>query len=470
MTIELKLQRQQAKALTCPANELLYGGAAGGGKSHLMRVAAIYYCQAIPKLQTYLFRRTYGEIKKNHMEGPTSFPELLAPLVKAGRVAITEHEIRFDNGSKIHLCHLQYAKNLYNYQGAEIHLLLMDELTHFTEEEYRYLRGRVRLGALEVPEEMHHAVPRIISGTNPGGIGHNWVKRTFVNQGAMRIIKTPRSEGGMRRVFIPARLEDNPAMLANDPTYIDRLEGLGDALLVRALREGDWDIVAGSMYGATWRKDRHEIDPFPIPISWRIWAGADDGFAAPASVHWMTEDPDTKTIYVIAEIYRSGMLPREFAERWRETEGGILVQVPTRKGTDPEITHLGEVGNLDPIQGLMDCASFANTGQAEISRGNQLRALGIKIKPADKWAGSRIHRVQNLHKLLGPNPRDPKGMPGLRFFKTCRNAIETIPTLPRDKNNQEDVDTDGEDHAFDSVTYGLQWKQHKLERRRLAGT
>jgi hypothetical protein len=123
----------------------------------------------------------------------------------------------------------------------------------------------------------------------------------------------------------------------------------------------------------------------------------------------------------------------------------------------------------DPIAGLMDSAAFSNTGQAEISRGNQLKAFGIKIRPAEKWAGSRVHRVQNFHRALGPNPKDPKGTPGIRFFKNCRVAIETIPSLPRDKNNHEDVDTDADDHAFDSVTYGLQWRQHKVERVRIHG-
>lgn len=464
-TVHLPLQRQQAKALTCPANELLYGGAAGGGKSHLIRVAAIYYCQSVRNLQAYLFRRTFGEIKKNHMEGPTGFRTLLAPLVNAGEVQILENEIRFlRTGSKIHLCHLQYTKSLYIYQGAEIHLLLMDELTHFTEEEYRYLRGRVRLGGLEVPSQFKGILPRIISGTNPGNVGHVWVKREFVTPGAMRVYRTQRSDGGMVRCFIPARLEDNPAMLANDPDYIDRLEGLGDPVLVRALKEGDWDIVAGAMFGERWRKALHEVDPFPIPYGWKIWTGIDDGFAAPASIHWLTEDPDLKTIYVINEVYRSGMLPNDMAEKIREAESRIRIALPDGK---EEL-----FGNLstDPVRGLMDSAAFSNTGQAEIPRGNQLKNLGIKVRPVEKWPGSRIHRVQNLHRLMAPNPRDPKGNPGIRFFKTCRHAIETIPALPRDPDSPEDVDTEAEDHAFDSVTYALQWKSVSLVKKRMSGS
>lgn len=462
-TVVLSLQPRQTKALTCPANEMLYGGAAGGGKSHLMRVMAIRYCLAVNDLQAYLFRRTYGELRLNHMEGPTSFPALLAPLVNAGKVSVVDKEIRFhETGARIHLCHLQYSKSLMKYQGAEMHLLLMDELTHFTEAEYRYLRGRVRIGTLEIPDDLKGEIPRIMSGTNPGGQGHNWVKKMFVDNGEQRIIQTPKKEGNMRRVYIPARLSDNPALTENDPDYIHRLEGLGDAILVKALKDGDWNIVAGAMFGNTWRKHLHEMNAFPIPIEWPIWTGMDDGFAAPAACYWMTQNPDIKTIYVIAELYRTGMLAPDFAARIKDIEGRI-----PRIAGDDIVYHKDMV--MDEISGIMDSAAFSNTGQAEISRGNQMKSAGIKIRPAEKWPGSRIHRVQNFHKMLAPNARDKRGFPGIRFFKNCRSAIRTIPTLPRDDKNVEDVDTHADDHAFDAVTYGLQWKSRRFTRKRLGG-
>lgn len=456
--IDLKLQPQQAKAFTVPANEILYGGAAGGGKSHLMRVDAIYWCQRVPGLQAYIFRRNYGDLRLNHMEGPTSFRELLAPLVNAGRCAIVEEEIRFDNGSKIHLCHLQYTKSLQKYQGAEIHWLGIDELTHFEEKQYRYLRGRVRLGSLKVPPDLRHRLPRIVCGTNPGGVGHNWVKRCFIKLGAMRVVQMPKKEGGLRRVFIPARLEDNPAMIANDPDYESRLEGLGDALLVRAMREGDWDVVAGAMFGDKWRKSRHVCDPFPIPVDWKVWRGADDGYGAPAACYWLAEQPTTGTIYVVDELYRADMLPHDYASR-------VLA-----KDTALERDENGDVVmNTETLDGLMDSAAFANNGQSDLPRGKQIVKAGAKFRPVEKWPGSRVHRCQDFHRRLAPNPKDPEGKPGIIFFSRCRKAIDTIPTLPRDPNNLEDVDTDGDDHAYDAVTYGLQWKQAGVTRRRLGG-
>ena len=454
--VEYRLQPQQAKAFTVPANEILYGGAAGGGKSHLMRIDAIYWCQQVPGLQAYIFRRNYGDLRLNHMEGPTSFPELLAPLIKAGKCEIVAEEIRFDNGSKIHLCHLQYTKSLQKYQGAEIHWLGIDELTHFEEKQYRYLRGRVRLGGLKVPDALKHRLPRIVCGTNPGGIGHNWVKRCFIKLGPMRVVQMPKKEGNMRRVFIPARLEDNPALMANDPDYESRLEALGDPLLVRAMREGDWDVVAGAMFGEAWRKSRHVCKPFPIPVDWKVWRGADDGYAAPAACYWLAENPNTGTIYVVDELYKTGMLPHDYAQRVLEKDGNL------------EREENGEaVLNTERLDGLMDAAAFANTGQSDTPRGPQIVKAGAKFRPVEKWPGSRVHRVQDFHRRLGTNERDPDKGPGIVFFDRCRNAIETIPTLPRDPNNIEDVDTDGDDHAFDGVTYGLQWKSQKVTRKRV---
>ena len=145
--------------------------------SHLLRIAAIAFSYDVPGLQSYLFRRLSPDLLKNHMDGPSGFPVLLAPWVDSGFVKInySENHISFANGlngsfsggSKIFLCHCQYEKNKISYQGAEIHLLLFDELTHFTDSIYRYLRGRLRLGPLEIPDRYKGLFPRVISGANP---------------------------------------------------------------------------------------------------------------------------------------------------------------------------------------------------------------------------------------------------------------------------------------------------------------
>ena len=166
---------------------MLYGGAAGGGKSHLMRVAAIVWCAAIPGLQVYLFRRIRDDLIKNHMEGPKGFRSMLAGWSLCDFVKIVDDEIRFWNGSKIYLCHCKDEKDIYKYQGAEIHVLLVDELTHFTETMYRFLRNRVRMVGVQLPSNYAGKFPRILAGANPGNIGHLWVKATFVDLSLIHI-------------------------------------------------------------------------------------------------------------------------------------------------------------------------------------------------------------------------------------------------------------------------------------------
>lgn len=449
-TLDIELHPKQAYALQTPATEVLFGGSAGGGKSWLMRVAAITWALQVPMLQVYLFRRLFPDLQKNHMEGEQGFPRLLAPMIASGQCAIVRDQIRFYNGAKIFLCHCQHEKDLAKYQGADVHVLLLDELTHFTETIYRYLRGRCRVGdGVRIPAHLRGQFPRIMASSNPGGIGHHWVKAAFVDPGPYRIHTASAEDGGNRRQFIPARLTDNPSLDAE--TYTKQLQGLGDPLLVRAMLDGDWTVVAGAMFGSVWRRDRHIVPPFPIPEGWKLWRGADDGFGSPASCHWFTQDPDIKTIYVIGELYRAGMLPDDFAER-------VLKR-------DRSIEMLDGFGartlNTESLIGIMDSASDAQTGhgaggQVIPSRLKAMNALGCRWKQAAKGPGSRVLGIQDLHRRLAPNPTDPQKRPGLIFFETCREAIRIFSAIQRDKDNPEDVDSNEEDHAVDSIRYGLQ--------------
>ena len=247
--IVLALHPKQEVALNTPATEVLFGGAAGGGKSHLMRSAAILWASAVDGLQVYLFRRQLPDLVKNHMEGPSGFHAMLAPWTSAGHAEIVESEIRFWNGSKIYLCHCKDEQDRFNYHGAEIHVLLMDELTHFPEVVYRFLRSRVRAVGLSVPPEYVGRFPRILCGSNPGNIGHHWVKATWIDRlKPFELRPAPESEGGMLRQFIPSRLADNPSMVKDDPGYRVRLRGLGSTALVRAMEEGDWNVVEGAFF------------------------------------------------------------------------------------------------------------------------------------------------------------------------------------------------------------------------------
>jgi hypothetical protein len=334
-------------------------------------------------------------------------------------------------------------------------------VTGNTEDMYRFLRGRCRLGKLRVPDRYKGLFPRILSGANPGGIGHVWVKHTFVKPRARRldyIIWKPKSvkDGSWPRQFIPSRLEDNKILQRNDPGYADVLESIGDPLLVRAMREGDWDVVAGSMFGDVWSVRRHVCQPFPIPWDWELWRGADDGYGDPAACYWFAQNPRTTTIYVIRELYAAGMLPAMFAERVKRGDGELEL-----------ITTQGEIVlNNTILKGMLDSAAFAKTGvehiigQAAVSRGDQMNAMGCRWIPVEKGPDSRKHRAQNLHRLLAPNPKEPMPplgspfgqRPGIVFFDTCVNAIETIPGLQRDPKRIEVVAESKYDHCFAAGT------------------
>lgn len=261
-----------------------------------MRIAAIVWCSSVPGLQVYLFRRIREDLIKNHMEGPKGFRSMLAAWSVAGWCHIVEDEIRFWNGSKIYLCHCKDEKDIYKYQGAEIHVLLLDELTHFTETMYRFLRNRVRMVGLHVPPEYAGRFPRILCGANPGNIGHLWVKTTFVTaRDPMTVALMQPSEGGMQRQYIPARLEDNPSMAEDDPGYENRLEGLGSKTLVMAMRWGDWNVIEGAFFDC-WDERRHVVTPFAVPDDWPRFRSGDWGSASPFSIGWWAIAGDEYTL------------------------------------------------------------------------------------------------------------------------------------------------------------------------------
>ena len=457
--MELRLHPKQTEAFLTEATEVLYGGAAGGGKSHLMRTAAIAWCTDIPGLQVYIFRRISDDLIKNHMEGPTGFPAMLGEWVEAGHVKIRHQptSIEFWNGAKIHLCHCQYEKDVIKYQGAEIHVLMPDELTHFTEKIYRYLRGRCRLGALKLPQRYAGRFPRIIAGSNPGGVGHNWVRATFVDGAPpMEVVQQPKEEGGMRRQYIPARLDDNPTLRETDPDYIDRLEGLGNPALVKAMRDGDWNIVAGGMFDDVWSEAKHAIEPFAIPAGWRIDRSFDWGSSRPFSVGWWAVSDGTEakrkdgstftvprgTLFRIGEWYGWNGKPNE---------GLKMLAVDVAAGILKREKAMGYEGRVRP--GPADSAIFDTQNGMCIA--DDMAKAGVRWERADKGPGSRRNGWERVRQVLSAAKAFPMEEPGLFVFNTCRQFIRTVPVLPRDDKDPDDIDTDAEDHVADEARYRI---------------
>lgn len=446
--LNLHLHPRQWEAYLSPASEILYGGAVGGGKSILIRFAAIMYAASIPGLQVYLFRRIHEDLIKNHVEGIKGFRNLLSGWVACGLCEIVDEEIRFWNGSKIYLCHCQLEKHRFKYQGAEIHLLLIDELTLFTEVIYRFLRSRVRVVGLDIPEGFKKQFPkggRIICGSNPGNIGHGWVKATFVDHG-QEVWQTSDEEGGRSRQYIPAKMADNPNLLEDDPNYVKSVRGLGNPELVRAMESGDWDVIAGAFF-SMWDSKRHVIKRFSPPISWLRFTSSDWGYAKPFSTGWWA---------IVDEPFRVETSSGDFIT----LKKGCLVRYKEWYGCDPKQVNTGlKLSVSDWAKGVVKRSEYddvkyniADTSMFSEDGGESMaetaRKLGLYLKPTDK---KRIAGWQQLiNRLYGDEEFEA---PMIVFMDNCRDTIRTVPALQHNEFKVEDLDTDMEDHAADEIRY-----------------
>lgn len=426
-------------------------------------MAAIAWCTIIPGLQVYLFRRTFPDLWKNHMTGSGSFPELLAPWVKSREVRIIEgkNKIKFANGSQIHLCHCQYASDVIDYQGAEIHVLMIDELTQWTEDMYRYLRGRVRLGGLKVPDAMKGRFPRVLAGANPGGIGHNWVRSSFIKIGPpLSLNQMPDDQAGMLRQYIPARLEDNPTLTENDPDYVKRLSGLGSKELVQAMREGNWDIVAGGALDDVWGDGRRIIVPrFKLPASWRIDRSYDWGQSKPFSVLWfgMADGSEAKLENgnKFAPVRGSLIVAHEWYGAKGPNEGLMMQDSQIAKGIISREDDLMRAGwfpyrpKPGPADNMID--NVRMVGVPTIA--DEMKREGVVWEPSDKAPGTRKIGLALIRSRLQESQKDQPEAPCLYVMEHNAQALDHWPVLPRDKNDPDDVDTEAEDHDYDALRY-----------------
>jgi hypothetical protein len=468
---------KQTRALCSVATEILYGGAAAGGKSFFVRALAILLCGLIPGLNVYLFRRLYDDLIKNHMEGTGGFPELLAPFIVSGHVKIVESEIRFWNGSRIFLCHCQHEKDRFKYLGAEIHVLLMDELTTFSEVIYRFLRGRCRAPGLAIPEwarvffrakfgvELGEKIPLILCGSNPGNIGHVWVKSSFIDGAKpFEVRRMSKKEGGMLRQYIPAMLTDNPHVDAED--YSGKLEGLGNPALVRAMLHGDWNIVAGAFFDVL-SEDKHKLPSLTPPKHWTRFRSLDWGSAKPFSVGWWCIAEGGE--YVRLKDGTERMFPKGALIRYREWYG-VQKDEDGRAKPDTGLRMTAEaVGRgikereaaekVDESLSVADPAIWKEDGGPSIAEKmlrcdpkNPMSNIGPRFQPADN---SRVTGWQAMYGRLVWQGMDDEE-PLLYVTEDCTDWWRTVPALQHDDAKPEDVDSRMEDHAGDDTRYACQ--------------
>lgn len=416
------------------ANEILYGGAAGGGKTKALIMDALFRCLKNPGTTACVFRRTYQELEDTDIkEAMASYPEGLATY-NAGR-----HEFRLVNGSKILFRHCENAADRFKYSGIEIQFLYFDELTSFEQEVYDFLKTRLRA------KKALGVVPIVRSASNPGNIGHGWVKKMFVDAGPYMSIQEQRiysetlhKERVIRTQYIPALATENPFITED---YIFELEQKPQALR-ESLLTGSWSSFEGMCF-PEWRcdeahfKDRkwtHVIEPFDIPLDWPRFFGFDHGYSKPASCGWYALEPGTQTLIRYKEWYLCK--PRQANVGLELTPVQIADGILEREEE--------EIRNNITVMRVADPAIFdksrGDSVADQMAPGYMGRHRGVVFARGDH---SRIPGKMQIHERLR---FDDKGMPKLQVFNTCKEFLRTFPTLPYSQTKPEDVDSDAEDH------------------------
>lgn len=412
--MDINITEKQEQFINSEAFETLFGGAAGGGKSYGQLVDALLYALQYPKSKQLILRKTFPELEKSLIRVSLEFyPREVATY------NTSKHIWNFKNGSIIEFAYCESENDVYKYQSAEYDVIRFDELTHFTETMYTYLISRCR-GTNNYPK-------RIKSSTNPGGVGHSWVKERFIDLGEPNKVHEVKLENGKTttRIFIPSLVQDNLFMMEADPEYVDRLELLPEKEK-QALLYGDWDIFDGQFF-SEFNRNIHVCTPFEIPKDWRIYRTRDYGLDMLAC-YWIAMDYKMN-IYIYKELYESNLIVSEAARRINEmtTEKIAIDYAP------------GDLWNRNRDTGKSTADIFAENGQY--------------LTKADN---NRVQGWLSVHEWLKVFT-DEQGQETskLHIFSNCKNLIRTLPAVQFDEKNPNDVAIEPHEltHAPDALRY-----------------
>ncbi|MTQ98654.1 hypothetical protein GMD88_17915 [Pseudoflavonifractor sp. BIOML-A6] len=420
--IKLDLGRpnsKQAEFLSSNHRYTAYGGARGGGKSWAVRVKGVGGALYYPGIKILMLRRTYPELE-NTIISPLI--ELLNTAALDGKPAgdrlftynATMRTLFFANGSMIKFGHLQSANAVTEYQGQEYDWIFMDEATHFTEWEFRVLAATLR-GVNKIPKRMYLTC-------NPGGVGHLWVKRLFVERD-FRAGEDPKDY-----LFIPATVEDNTALMDHSPDYIQMLDLLPDDLRA-AHRYGDWDAMAGQFFGE-FRRETHVVKPFLVPREWPRYRAIDYGLDMFACL-WVAVDFGGRA-WVYREVQQPGLIVSDAAALMR----GLTL---------PEERIEYTIAPPD----LWSTQKDTGRTMAEVFARN-----GVGLARA---SNSRVQGWLTLKEYLKPGA---DGRPNLLVTEDCPCIIRNLPALRHSDKNPSDCATEPHDitHICDALRYFVQFR------------
>ena len=399
----------QMDFLAAGETDVLYGGAAGGGKSYAMLVDPLRFAHRAAH-RALILRRSMPELRELIDKSRELYPKAF-PGCKYREV---EKLWTFPSGAKVEFGFLERDADVYRYQGQAYSWIGFDEITHLpTEFSWNYLASRLRTTDSEI-------TPYMRCTANPGGVGAGWVIKRYISPSVPN--DSFMGDDGITRKFIPARLNDNP-YLAEDGRYEQMLKSLPPTQR-KQLLEGNWEVAEGAAF-TEFDRDMHIIEPFDIPLHWERVKGLDYGYASESACVWATIDPNDNTLIIYRELYRKNLLATELAEM---------------------LTNM-ELNDPMSVRGVLDTACWSRTGTTGPTVAETLIQGGHKLRPADK---NRIAGKIQIHEHLKVQP---SGRPRMQIFNTCPNLIRELQSIPLDKTNPEDVNTHAADHAYDALRY-----------------
>jgi hypothetical protein len=434
IVIPYKPQPRQVIYHKAKADEILYGGAAGGGKSEATIMDALKYGMKYEGSRQIIFRRTFPDLQRSIISRTLQvYPKEIA------KYNSSKHEWTLINGSIIELAYWDNDANYMNYQGAEYDVIRWEELTQFEEKWYVYMLSRLR-GSKPYPRSVK-------STTNPGGVGHSWVKKRFIDIGTAEqshevqvtddngnpILHPLTGEPVIHTVmFIPANVHDNQALIANDPGYLIRLMSLPDQER-KQLLDGDWDTFAGQFFGEFNRKI-HVIKPFAIPHDWRRFRMMDEGYNDPYVCLWGALDRDGN-LYIYREFVKTQLLSHQQAQKTKGLTGNEKIDYSVG---DTSFWNKGKTDGKSP---------------AEVFAENGIPMIQATKERVNGWKRVRewLHVFDDTDPVSGETFKNSK----LKIFDTCTNLIEAIPAMVIAENNPEDIEDHPLDHCPDALRYGV---------------
>ena len=417
---------KQAEFHAATEYDVLYGGAAGGGKTKSLLMHALRECANYPRLRCAAFRRTYDELAESLLKELASvgFAQAIGCVWNG-----SERELRFPNGAIIRFRYLENLVDATRRQGGEYQLVILDERTLIPPDAVSLVVDeRIRSGDPKVP------VLGVRSGTNPGGPGHAVVKARYID-GTDRGKHVYTDDQGRTVRFIQSKVDDNPHV---DPGYLRRLEGIPDPNRRAAMRDGDWDSFAGMAF-PEWRADQVEVPAFPIPVEWTRFEGIDYGYAAPWVVLFLARDQDGR-MWVYDELTGKQIVEREQARQILKAEQDH-VQEPEKRAF---------IRAADP-------AMWAKAGAA-LPVAHQYALEGVALQKAnnDRLTGkARIHTYLAQAPACAYHREHGQTTCPMLHVTNAPTLTSTMGSLPVDPRKPEDVDTAANDHAYDALRYAL---------------